>query len=141
MDKFVRVPGVRFVPDRRITALAAFGALLALLLCLFEAGDAPGRLLFGIATVLLATYVATDLIYSPRLTVSEDGLTIRSPFTNAQVPWAQVAGVHAASRTRFGLRSTTLEIDAESVLAVLSRRALGADPERVAQVVLGYRPR
>ncbi|HET6877206.1 MAG TPA: PH domain-containing protein [Jatrophihabitans sp.] len=141
MDKFVPVPGVRFVPDRRITALAAAGALVALLLCLFSAGDAPGRLLFGIAAAVLAVYVASDLVFSPRLTVSEDGLSIRSPFATARVPWAEVAAVRAETRTRFGLRSTTLEIDAGTVLAVLSRRALGADPERVAQVVSGYRPR
>ena len=42
--------------------------------------------------------------------------------------------MHADIRARLGLRSTTLEIDAGATLVVLSRRALGADPEAAAQV-------
>jgi hypothetical protein len=65
---------------------------------------------------------------------------IRSPLTRANLAWAEVDDVHAESRTRFGLRSTTLEIDAGPVLAVLSRRALGADPAEVADLVRAFRP-
>ena len=44
-------------------------------------------------------------------------------------------------RTRFGLRSTALEIDAGDTLVVLSRRALGADPETVRDLVRAFAPR
>ena len=90
---------------------------------LFDAGDAPGRLLFGIAT-RAARRLRGDRsdLFAPadRVRGRPRPSARRSP--RARVPWAQVADVHAASRTRFGLRSTTLEIDAGAVLAVLSRR-------------------
>ena len=48
--------------------------------------------------------------------------------------------MHADVMTHHGLRSTTLEIDAGEVLAVLSRRSIGADPERVAELLSAFRP-
>ena len=102
--------------------------------------DAPGRLLFGLAAALLLGYVVTDLVFAPRLTVSSAGIEIRSPLTRARLAWADVEDVRAETRTRLGLRSTTLEVDAGAVLAVLSRRALGADPAEVAELARAFRP-
>jgi hypothetical protein len=61
--------------------------------------------------------------------------------TRARLRWDEVDGVRADTRIRHGLRSTTLEIDAGPLLAVLSRRALGAEPADVADVVEAFRPR
>lgn len=130
----------RFLPDRRYTALAAggsFGALIATLIT----GDAGGRLMLGLATVILLAYVGSDLIFSPRLVASADGLIVNSPMTRARLSWAEVNEVRAPTRIRRGLRNTTLEVDAGPVLAVLSRRALGADPVEVAELVEAFRPR
>lgn len=129
----------RFVPDRRTTGLAAGGAVVAVLL-LLTTTDRAGQLLAGIAALVLVGYVVGDLVCRPRLTVSPAGLVIRAPLTRARLDWSQVDDVRADTRVRLGLRSTTLEIDAGAVLAVLSRRALGADPERVAEVVRSFRP-
>lgn len=133
------MPEARFVPDRRYTAFAAGGAAGAVLLALFTA-DSGGRLLAGIAAVVLLSYVVGDLVFSPRLAVSRAGIVVHSPFTRARLDWADVADVRAESRLRLGLRSTTLEIDAGPVFAVLSRRALGADPVVVADIVTAFRP-
>jgi hypothetical protein len=130
---------VRFVPDRRYTALAAGGALGALLAVLL-AVDAGGRLLFGLAAVILLVYVVSDLVFSPRLAASAAGVVINSPMTRARLSWDDVQEVRADTRIRHGLRSTTLEIDAGPVLAVLSRRALGAEPVDVAALVEAFRP-
>lgn len=132
-------PVARFAPDRRYTAAAALGALAAVALAALG-GDPAGRLLAVIAALVLVAYVVTDVVFSPRLVVSGEGVLIRSPLTRANLAWAEVDDVHAESRTRFGLRSTTLEIDAGPVLAVLSRRALGADPAEVADLVRAFRP-
>jgi hypothetical protein len=134
-----RRPDVAFRPDRRYTLLSAAGAALALVLVLVL-HDPPGRVLAGVAVAVLAAYAGSDLLFSPRLTASSAGLVVRSPLLRVQLAWPEVEDVRADTRVRYGLRSTTLEIDAGAVLAVFSRRALGADPEQAAALVLARRP-
>jgi hypothetical protein len=133
------LPVARFGPDRRYTWCALGGLVVALGLVVLTT-DRPGCLLFALAAALLLGYVVTDLIFAPRLTVSAAGVVVNSPLTRATLGWAEVEDVRADSRTRFGLRSTTLEVDAGPVLAVLSRRALAADPADVAELVRAFRP-
>ena len=132
-------PRVRFTPDRRFTVAAAAGVLIAAGAALL-ATSGPGRLLAVLAGVVLAAYAVGDLVFSPRLQVDAGGLAIRTPATRARLPWADVEHVRADSRLRLGLRSTTLEIDAGAVLVVLSRRAIGADPEQAADLINAFRP-
>jgi hypothetical protein len=127
-----------FGPDLRFTAGAAVGALL-LLAILLTTTDRAGRLLFGAAVVLLLGYVVSDLVFRPRLTLAPAGVRVRSPIARLDCTWAEVEAVHADTRSRYGLRAVTLEIDAGAQLVVLSRRALGADPELVAALAAGYR--
>jgi hypothetical protein len=130
---------VRFVPDRRYTALAGGGALGALLAALLTE-DSGGRLLAALAAALLLGYVVTDLVFSPRLTASAAGIVLNAPFCRASLGWEEVQDVRAETRFRYGVRSTTLEVDAGAVLAVFSRRALGAEPVEVAELVSAFRP-
>jgi hypothetical protein len=134
-----RRPTVAFRPDRRYTLVSAAGAAVALVLVLVLS-DPPGRVLAGVALAVLVTYVASDLMFSPRLCASSDGLVVRSPLLRTRLEWPDVEDVRADSRVRYGLRSTTLEIDAGAVLAVFSRRALGTDPEEAAARVRACRP-
>jgi hypothetical protein len=130
----------RFVPDRRYTVLASAGVVGALAAALITS-DAAGRLLFSVGAVLLLTYVASDLVFSPRLVASSTGLIINAPLTRARLTWDQIDSVRAETRLRRGLRSTTLEVDAGGVLAVFSRRALGAEPGDAAALIEAFRPR
>lgn len=132
-------PRVRFGPDRRLTALAAVGVVVAAGAALL-AGNGPGRLLALVAVVVLAAYAIGDVVFTPRLEADAEGLRIRTPSTRARLAWADVEQVRADSRLRLGLRSTTLEIDAGAVLVVLSRRAINADPEEAADLVNAFRP-
>ena len=134
-----RRPVVSFGPDRRLTALAAVAALAAFVLA-FTAVDGAGRLLFALAGVVLAGYALGDLVFWPRLSADATGIRIRTPFTRATLPWGQVEDVRADVRSRYGLRSTTLEVDAGTLLVVFSRRALGTDPEVAAGLVRAMRP-
>lgn len=129
----------RFVPDRRYTALAAGGLLVALGFAL-AADQATGRLLAAVAAAVLAAYVAADLLFRPRVLATFDGVEINSPLLRTRLAWAEIEDVRADVRLRMGLRSTTLEIDAGATLAVLSRRAIGADPEAAARVIAAFRP-
>lgn len=130
---------LRFGPDRRVTALSAVGGALALALAV-TTSDRPGRLLFAVAVLVLAGYVLTDLLFWPRLTADAAGLRIRTPLARAELAWPDVQGVRADERMRFGLRSTTLEVDAGELLVVFSRRTLGAPPATVRDVVCALAP-
>src|SRR5262249_10684451 len=129
---------VVFVPDRRYTILAALGSAAAVLAAVLS-NDAPGHVLFSVAALLLLGYVAADLIYRPRLTASPAGIVINTPFTRARLTWDEVTAVRADTRFRRGLRTVTLEIDAGSVLAVFTRRALGVDPADAAARIVAVR--
>lgn len=139
MDEPTRTPTLTFAPDRRISGLLAIAAVAAAVTALL-APDAPGRLLAGIAVLLLAGYAASDLVFSPRLVASAEGLHVRAPLGRATLAWASVEDVRADARVRFGLRSTTLEIDAGERLIVLTRRGLGANPARSADLINALRP-
>jgi hypothetical protein len=131
----------RFVPDRRYTALAAGGAVGAALAALLTE-DRVGRVLFAVAALVLAGYVCSDLIFSPRVTASRNGIVINAPLTRAWLDWDEVSEVRADIRLRWGLRNTTLEIDAgDRLLAVFSRRALGTEPVDAAALIEAFRPR
>ena len=134
-----RRPEVRLVPDRRYTALAAAGVIAALI-AVAVAPDATGRVLAGTAAVVLAGYLASDLLFRPRVLVTADGVVVNSPLVRARLGWPQIEDVRADTRERFGLRTTTLEIDAGETLAVLSRRAIGTDPATAAELIRAFRP-
>lgn len=135
-----RAPVLRFGPDRRVSALLAGGAILALVLAL-TAVDGAGRLLFAMVVMVLAGYSIGDLAFWPRLLADASGLRIRTPLARANLTWSDVDDVRADERTRYGLRSTTLEVDAGQTLVVFSRRELGADTATVQDLVRALAPR
>jgi hypothetical protein len=135
-----RAPMCRFGPDRRLTALTAVLAAVAIGLAVVT-NDAAGRLLFVGAALVLAAYAATDLYYWPRLAADADAVTVRSPLGSARLRWADIDAVRADVREHLGMRATTLEIDAGERLLVFSRRALGADPAQVAGLIRAFDPR
>lgn len=134
-----RMPRVAFGPDARLIAATGVLALAAAVAAALS-GDAGGRLLLAGAALVLAAYTGTDLICRPRLVADPAGLRVRSPGAFLRLPWAHVEAVRADVRSRHGLRTVTLEIDTGDRLVVLTRRGLGADPERVAELVNAFVP-
>jgi hypothetical protein len=139
-DSLDRAPACRFGPDRRLTALTGALALVAALVTALTP-DVAGRLLFAIAAVVLLGYAVSDLVFWPRLTASARGVVVRGPGGTAELRWEEIDQVRADARQRWGLRSVTLEIDANEQLFVFSRRALGADPQEAADLVAAFDPR
>jgi hypothetical protein len=131
---------VAFVPDRRYTVLAALGSTAALVAAILSP-DSAGHVLFSVAALVLLGYVATDLVFRPRLSASPSGVVINTPFTRARLSWAEVDDVRADTRFRRGLRTVTLEIDAGAVLAVFTKRTLGMEPADAAARIAAVRPR
>ena len=135
-----RAPSARFGPDRRLTVATGVLALVfAGAAALTE--DPGGRILFAIAAVVLLGYTVTDLLLWPRVIATAHELTVRSAGGTVTLPWPSVHTVRADARQRLGLRSVTLEIDADEHLFVFSRRSLGVQPETAADLINAFDPR
>jgi hypothetical protein len=133
---------MQWAPRTSDTVAATAMSLFALALAV-EA-DTAGRLLLGVLAVCLAGVVVTDLLLRPRLRADARGLEVRTLSVRRGLPWSAVERTAVDERTRYGLRSRALEIDAGDVLVVLGRRSLGADPRDVAtalaEIRVGLRP-
>lgn len=103
--------------------------------------DRAGKLLYGIAAVLLVALAATDVLWTPRLAVTPSGLVVRSPTRSGRFGWDEIATVRVDRRSRLGLRQATLEVDLDEDLLVFSRRSLDADPQDVLEVIEAARAR
>lgn len=132
-----RAPTLRFSPNRWV-ALGLLAVCLAFAVLCWTATDRPGRVLYGLVAVVVAGVCATDLLWRPRLTVSAQGVTVRSPSVRATLPWSAIQFVRVDERRRVGLAARTLEIDADDQLVVLSQRSLGTDPREVAALMSAF---
>ncbi|MEV6716512.1 PH domain-containing protein [Lentzea sp. NPDC051208] len=117
----------------------AWVAALALAVAAYIADDNAGRLLIGLATLLVTGLAAFATIARPRLTADVDGLSVRGFTGTTLLPWHEVK-VKLQTTRRFGREQQTLELDADDRLVVLTRLDLGADPEEVAGVLHALRP-
>ena len=82
----------------------------------------------------LLAVAATDLLWSPRLTVTEHGLRVRAPLHSGFLAWADHPTLRIDTRTRFGRTRSTLELDLDEDIVIFSRRALSAEPAAVRAV-------
>ena len=105
----------------------------------FIADDNAGRLLSGLATLLVSYLAAFATIARPRLSADVDGLAVRGFASTTHLPWHEVK-VKLQTTRRLGREQQTLELDADDRLVVLTKLDLGADPEEVAGVLHALRP-
>jgi hypothetical protein len=124
---------MQWAPRPAETGLAALGAVVAAVLAVTS--DPAGRLLFGVAAVCLAALVLADVLLRPRLRADADAVEVRTVALRRRLPWSTVQRVKVDERSRYGLVSRTLELEAGDTLVVLGRRSLGADPRDVAEAL------
>lgn len=117
-------------------ALTAVTGVTAVLL-----DDVRGSLLLGLASVVLAVLSLIGSVARPRLAVDASGVTVRGLTGTRRWTWDEVR-LRLACHRRFGREVTAVEIDTvdESVLVVLGRLDLGADPEDVVAAALAVKP-
>jgi hypothetical protein len=106
--------------------------------------DAPGRLLLGVAGVVVGAAALVGLRARPRLAADDDALVLRGVLTTRRWPWARVDAVRVVRMRRLGLPAAYLEIDARDDdggerLLVLGRLELGTDPADVAEALQAHR--
>ncbi|MFJ5987783.1 PH domain-containing protein [Lentzea sp. NPDC092896] len=117
----------------------AWVVALALAFAALTVDDNAGRLLIGLASLLVTYLAAFATIARPRLTADVDGLAVRGLASTTRLPWHEVK-VKLQTTRRLGREQQTLELDADDRLVVLTRVDLGADPEEVAGVLHALRP-
>jgi hypothetical protein len=130
-------PAGRWSPRPAVTAAAAGGAVVAVVLA--AAADPAGRVLFGAAAIGLLALTVADLVLRPRLAADPGGLQVRTLAVRRRLLWSELQRVEVDERSRYGLTTRTLELDAGDTLVVLGRRALGTDPRDVADALARIR--
>ena len=120
------------VGETVLTAVAGLALALAALVA-----DPVGRVLVGGAALLLVGLAGRDAVVRPRLRADATGVTARALTGSTAIAWP-VLRARVRTQRRWGVRSTTLELEDRSddaVLVVLGRRELGADPAAVAEAL------
>ncbi|BAL93229.1 hypothetical protein AMIS_80090 [Actinoplanes missouriensis 431] len=121
----------RVKPVLPVTKL--MGAVAALVLAAaFAEGDPLRWVLAGALAVGATGWALRDLLIPVRLAADTDGVTVVTGVARRRhLPWSAIERVRVDSRSRRGLRSEMLEIDAGDALYLYSANDLGALPEDV----------
>lgn len=121
----------------------AWGLAAVSLLATILTSETTGRLLLGLATLLLLGLGAYGTVVRPRLVVDDTGLTVRTLSGAHHLPWHEVK-VRLVHTRRLGRETATLELDwhrgDDEQLFVLTQLDLGTDPRDVADVLHALRP-
>lgn len=118
-----------WAPRPALVAVGCLGALIALA-AVFLYADNLGRVLFGVAAVILAALSAHGMLLRPRLAADASGVRIRTMHGVQEFGWPDAHTVLRSSK-RLGRDSKTLEISTDEQLFVFGWVELGADPHDV----------
>ncbi|MET7422376.1 PH domain-containing protein [Dactylosporangium sp. NPDC005555] len=131
---------LRWRVSKGFTALKGCAAIGLLLAGFFAAGDRRAFAAALIAAVILAVYALRDVVAPVRLAADLEGITVVSGYAGRRrLDWAQVERMRVDARSRGGMRSELLEIDAGEHLFLLSRYDLNAHPADVYEELLRLR--
>jgi hypothetical protein len=126
----------------KLTALKAAGMLAFPVAAVAFGGD-PVRLVAGVlAGLVLAAYVARDLLVPVRVAADTTGVVVASGYAGRlHLPWPAVERIRVDERQRLGTRSELLEIDAGESLHLFSAYELNAPCAEVAAALEDLRAR
>ncbi|MGH3438407.1 MAG: PH domain-containing protein [Sciscionella sp.] len=121
-------------------ALVVIGWLFtaAVVLAAVLSPQAMGKLLLGVAALLLALLALHGSVARPRLAAADQGLAVRGLLTTRHFEWPATQ-IRIRHIRRFGRDTSTLELESGQTLVVLGRLDLGADPEDVAAALRSLR--
>lgn len=124
---------------RRVVAVKATGAVILAAVAGYPAafgGDRLQVVVAGAAAVGLGVFALRDLVAPVRLAADADGVTVVAGFARrVRLPWSAVEAVRVDVRSRYGLRSEQLEVDAGAALYVFRPSDLGAPVADVARTL------
>jgi hypothetical protein len=127
-----------WAPASALIALCWFATASALAAVFFST-DPRGRVLFGVATLLLAATSAYGTVLRPRLAADDRGIHIRTAHGRVHLAWTETRTRLRTTR-RLGRDAETLKIEAGDQLFIFGRLELGTDPRDVLDVLRALRP-
>lgn len=132
-------PGSKTWRPRPLLIAAAAAAAAAAALWVALTSD-PMDLVVGVViTVVLAVLAVAG--WRRRVIGGPRGLLICGFGGRRMVPWSQIRGIDTATTRRYGLASTSIEVDLmDDDLLIFGRTDLGADPEDVLAVLREFAP-
>lgn len=114
-------------------AIGAVALGLVALFAWFLDADRLQIAVAGLAAVGVAAFALRDLIAPVRVEADAGGIGVVTGFARrVRLPWPRIEAVRVDTRSRYGLRSEHLEIDAGESLYLFSANDLGAPPAEVA---------
>ncbi|MFF5230484.1 PH domain-containing protein [Dactylosporangium sp. NPDC000521] len=134
------VTALRWRVSTGFAALKGCAAIGLLVAGVFAASDRRMLTAAVVAAAILGIYALRDFVAPVRLAADLDGVTVVSGYAGRRrVDWVQVERMRVDARSRGGLRSELLEIDAGEHLFLLSRYDLNAHPADVYEELLRLR--
>jgi hypothetical protein len=125
---------------RKIVVLKIAAALVFVAIGVVSLGDPVQLAVATLAAVLLAGLALRDLLAPVRVAAEAGGVTVVVGFAgHRQLPWSQIEHVRIDGRTRLGLRSQLLEIDAGDNLYFFSSYELGVPVDEVVRQLAALR--
>jgi Bacterial PH domain len=120
--------------DRRFAIAKVVGAAVFAAVAVVTFPD-PGQVLVaGLAAALLAVLAVRDGLAPVRVAADERGVTVVAGFAGRRrLTWSELERVRVDERTRLGLRSQLLELDAGDNLYFFGAADLGAPVADVAE--------
>jgi hypothetical protein len=113
--------------SRQLTWVKALATAAFLLIAVISWPDRTETFAALIGVTLMGAYAARDLIAPVRLAADTDGVTVISGYAGRRrLAWSDIERVRVDRRTRLGLRSEMLEIDAGESLFLLRTYDLNA---------------
>ena len=123
-----------------LPVLKAVGAVLFLGAGLLSRGDPVGLAIGVAAALILAALAVRDLLAAVRLAADADGVTVATWYGgHARLAWADIERVTVDRRSRLGIRTELVEIDAGDAIYQFSRSELGAPPDDVVDALAAVR--
>jgi hypothetical protein len=128
--------GARWRVSPGLVAVKLAGAVIFAMVAVVTAltgVDRVGVVVAGLAAVGLGGYALRDVVAPVRVEADADGVTVVTGFARRlRLPWSTVERVRVDVRSRYGLRSEHLEIDAGESVHLFSAAELSAPVADVA---------
>jgi PH (Pleckstrin Homology) domain-containing protein len=132
--------GLQWRVMRKFVVLKIAAAVVFAVIGVVSLGNPVQLSVATVAALLLAGLALRDLLAPVRVAADAGGVTVVVGFAgHRRLPWSQIERVRVDGRTRLGLRSRLLEIDAGDNLYFFSSSELGAPVDEVVQHLVALR--